>query len=139
MGFFFGGKMIYQSVDSTQKIGVGSSFDLTKKATLDLDINYRSSFWGSLQGLWIHVSSATSSPTKITFRICSDTLGDKMLVTDTEGDLFFGITSATTGSVVYKIDIPLLLSTETVYLMAKTDTGTVNIDEVVLSWQQEEQ
>ena len=126
---------LYQAIDNVAKTSVGTSFATAKKATLDLNVDYRSAFWGSFQGLWIHTSSAASSPTKITIRICTDTSGDDIIIPDSDADLSFGITTATKGLACFKIDIPLFLSAETVYLYAKTDTGTVTIDKVVLTWE----
>ena len=124
----------FKAEDDVAKASVGSSFDAAKKATLSLDVDYRESFFGSWEGVWIYVSSIASSPTKLTCRICTDANGDDIVITDTQADLSVGITTATKGSVVYKIDLPIVLSTQTVYLFAKTDTGTVTIDKVVMTW-----
>lgn len=129
--------MIYEAIDNVAKTTVNNAFDTAKKATLSLDINYRETFWGYLRGVWVYMSaiSAGPAPTKITMRICKDAAGDEILITDTEADISTGITVANKGSVVYLLDIPCTLSTETLYLFAKTDTGTVTIDKVVLSWE----
>jgi hypothetical protein len=120
---------------STPIASVGTSFATAKKATLTLPRNPSRNFQTKLGGLWIWVSSIAGGATKLTFRIALDVGGDKLLLTDTEGDIFVGTTTATKGSLVYSfLSLPVDLSINDLYLIAKTDAGSVTIDEVSLSW-----
>ena len=128
----------YTSVaeDSTQIASVSSSFSAARKNTIALDVfPSGSNFKGWLHGLVVNVSSIASSPTKLTFRIGTNPDGDSdMVVTDFEGELFTGITTATEGAVSYRINLLTGFTGSTLYIFWKTDTGTCTVDNVKLSW-----
>tara|TARA_R100001244_G_scaffold102266_1_gene76207 strand:+ start:73 stop:474 length:402 start_codon:yes stop_codon:yes gene_type:complete len=114
---------------------VGNTFSLAKKATFSLPINVARNFQAKLGGLWIWVSAIAGGATTLTFRIALDAAGDELLVTDTEGALFPGTTTALDGSIVYSLNnLPVGLSVDELYLIVKTDAGTVTIDKTQLSW-----
>jgi len=110
--------------------------DVNKKIDVDLDFNFRSVFNGILRGLWIRVSSAASSPTAMTIRLAEDTAGDKIIIPDTDSSIAFGLTTTSSGAAVYSIDMRYVSSeAEKLYLFLNTDTGTVNIDSVTLTYE----
>ena len=54
-----------------------------------------------------------------------------------DGSAWTGITTATDGSVTYVLDfIQATPTNDTVYIFYKTDTGTVTIDSVTLTWEE---
>jgi hypothetical protein len=114
---------------------ISNAFDLTKKANLSLDVGYQKSWWGTLKGLWVYGSSAHASTTAMSIMITQDALGDRVLVPSTASAITFGLSSTTSGAAVWAIDLPFKLSTENVYVFIKTDHGTINVDEIVLSWE----
>ena len=116
--------------------GVSSTMDVNKKIDVDLDFNFRSVFNGILRGLWIRVSGAASSPTAITIRLSEDTAGDKIIIPDTDSSIAFGLTTTSSGAAFYSIDMGYVSSeAEKLYLFLNTDTGTVNVDSVTLTYE----
>tara|TARA_Y100001938_G_scaffold150489_1_gene241651 strand:+ start:1767 stop:2177 length:411 start_codon:yes stop_codon:yes gene_type:complete len=126
--------LIKKSTDTTQKTSVGNSYDAAKKATLVLNMPSGFPLNFHLEGLWVQMSSLNSSPTKLTIKISKDANGDECIVTGTESTIETGVTTATDGSCVYKIDLDYVFSSSSVYVFFKTDTGTVSVDAVELTY-----
>ena len=121
--------------DDTSIASVSSSFNTARKNSFSMSVpTTGANFKGWLHGLVVQVSAISSSPTKLTFRICTDAAGDKILITDTDGDLFTGISEATEGSVSYRLNLLVGITGQDLYVFWKTDTGTCTIDSVMLSW-----
>jgi len=123
--------------DDTSLASVGTSFDANKKHTIKLgSFPDESRFIGKISAVTIHVSSI-SSASEVSFRMTSDSTGDKTLLSGLDGDLDVGITTATDGSVTYVFSfIQSVPTNDTVYLFYKTDTGSVTIDEVIITWEE---
>lgn len=85
-----------------------------------------------LTGIYLYVTTI-SSATALTVGISRDAGGDEWLMPPTAVDLSTGVTTATDGSAVIEmaLDRPALSSTS-VYLWAKTDTGTCTLVEAHL-------
>jgi len=127
-------KIIKKSVDGTQKTSVGTSYDTAKKATLALKMPSGFPLAFHLEGLFIRLSSLNSSPTKLTIKITTDANGDEAIVTGTESTIETGVTTATDGAVVYKIDLDYIFDSSDIYVFYKTDAGTVSVDAVELTY-----
>lgn len=130
-------RYIHRVTTTSAITGVGTSFATAKKAELDLGMFPPGSpFLGRLHSVIYHVSSISSAAT-ITFRLCTDAAGDNMLVTDTDGTIFAGVTTATAGSVSFRLDYDVGLdSGSTVYLFHKVNTGSLTIDSIELCWEE---
>jgi hypothetical protein len=126
--------IIKKSTDTTQKTSVGTSYDGTKKATLSLQMPEGFPLAFHLEGLFIRMSSLASSPTTLTIKITTDSNGDEAIVTGTASTIETGVTTATDGAVVYKIDLDYIFDDSDIYVFYKTDAGTVSIDAVELTY-----
>ena len=126
--------LIKKSSDTTQKTSVTTSYDASKKATLALQMPSNFPLAFHLEGLFIRMSSLASSPTKITMKLTTDSGGDEAIVTGTESTIETGVTTATDGSVVYKIDLDYIFDSSNVYVFFKTDVGSVSVDSVELTY-----
>lgn len=126
--------IIKKSTDTTQKTSVGTSYATAKKATLTLQMPTNFPLAFHLEGLFIRMSSLNSSPTKLTVKITTDADGDEAIVTGTESTIETGVTTATDGSVVYKIDLDYIFDSSDIYVFYKTDAGTVSVDAVELTY-----
>jgi hypothetical protein len=123
---------------------LGTSFDIADVHVHDLApgqrpvvINSRN-WYGKLESLYIRLTSIGAA-TKVTIRITADANGDVVLIPDTEADLVTGITTATTGSAMFSVDLPCFLlesfpGNGTLYVFAKVDAGTPTWSESVLAW-----
>lgn len=133
----------YES-DTTSRASIGTTYDKTKGHSYNLlanrpqfqqNVNWR----GRLEGLNIQVNTIAGGAASLTMRICSDADGDVVLVPDTTATISTGITTATSGSVAFKVDVPLQLpvggpGAGTLYLFVKVDVGTVTMGSSQLSW-----
>jgi hypothetical protein len=105
---------------------LGTSFDIADVHVHDLAPGQRP----------VVINSRNS---KVTIRITADANGDVVLIPDTEADLVTGITTATTGSAMFSVDLPCFLlesfpGNGTLYVFAKVDAGTPTWSESVLAW-----
>ena len=129
---------IHSVYDSTSIASVGTSYDTAKKHTLTLgSYPSGSSFRGHLGSITIHVSSIAGSATQVSFQMTTVAAGDVILADGTGGVLSTGITTATDGTVTYVLDFVATTTTnDTAYVHYKTNTGTVTVDSVTLTWQE---
>lgn len=87
---------------------------------------------GTLSALWIYGDSL-SGANSLTVRVTEDADGDKCIIGDTQVGLSTGITTSTLTSSVIKIEIDVA-DTWPTKVWVKTDTGTVNVREVKITW-----
>tara|TARA_Y100000114_G_C11756580_1_gene327174 strand:+ start:2500 stop:2907 length:408 start_codon:yes stop_codon:yes gene_type:complete len=127
-------KIIKKSVDGTQVTNVGTSYSASKKSTVALIMPGSFPLAFHLEGLFIRMSSLNSSPTKLTVKITTDANGDEAIITSTESTIETGVTTATDGAVVYKIDVDYIFESSNIYVFYKTDAGTVSVDAVELTY-----
>lgn len=83
--------------------------------------------------VFVFVDTIAAGAANITFRVTSDASGDVTIIPDTSAAIVVGITTATVGSVVYKVDIAIPVEDSTVYVWLKTDAGTCKAREITLS------
>ncbi len=124
-----------QSATATPNIaGVSSSFDPSKGVALSIPFYLQGRFFGELKTLWVYMTKTGGDPTAATMRLCKEPDGDLALVTDTESIISFGLTSTTAGTSVWRFDIDVVIEQEMLYFYLKTDTGTITINKVVLTY-----
>ena len=129
---------IHNVHDKTPLTSVGTSYSTGKRHTLTLG-SYPSGspFRGRLGSVKIQVSSIASSAAQVSCLMTTDADGDKGFAEGKQGPLTTGLTTATDGWVVYVLDfVATTQENDTIYVFYKTDTGTVTIDSVTLTWQE---
>lgn len=87
---------------------------------------------GTLSGVFIYCDTRVSANV-ISVRITEDVEGDKCIIADTQVGLAFGLTTATKTSSILKIEIDVA-DTWPSMVWIKTDTGTVNVREIKVTW-----
>mgnify|MGYP003136010099 FL=1 len=87
---------------------------------------------GTLSALWIFCDSKVSANT-LTVRVTEDEDGDKCIIGDTQVGLALGITTPSKTSSVIKIEIDVA-DTWPSKVWVKTDTGTVNVRQIKITW-----
>lgn len=119
----------YASI-TTGTEAIDSSYDLTTAHSHvvqhDPDSDRSNVFLDSISIRLENISSATT----VTMRLCWDAAGDKVVCPDTEATISTGLTTSTTGYVVYAFELPIYGATatdETLYLFIKTNTGTADM------------
>ena len=121
--------------------GISSSYDNSKKIQVDLGFSPRTSvFLAKISLIQILCSnlSADSTPTKITVSFSEDPNGDHMMLTETVTTLQTGRTTATRATGLIRMDVIATMSqdyTDNVYIFAKSDQGTLDIDTVTITWE----
>ena len=96
---------------------------------------------GILETVNLHVHSIAGGATKLTVRVTSDAAGNESILPDATATLATGLGTATTGSVAFSAGVGMtnLNPTQTdttVYVWAKTDSGTCNLKESTLTWRE---
>ena len=134
---------VYSTTVTTDRTSVGTSFDTAKNHLHNLNAGSPTrvsgqKFVGRLGTLFIHLTSI-SSATKLTVRVSRDSDGDEMIVPDVTATIATGVTTAADGSVAIDIDVPYAEpnNTDSMYVITKTDTGTVTLSESTFSWSDE--
>ena len=129
---------IHNVYDATPLTSVGTSYAIGKRHTLTLgSFPDGSPFMGHLGSVKIQISSLASSAAQVSFLMTTDAGGDEYFADGTDGPLTLGVSEATDGGVIYVLDfVASTQVNDTVYVFYKTDTGTVTIDSVTLTWQE---
>lgn len=81
--------------------------------------------------------SSAPKPTKATLCISEDSSGDEFILTSTESIIQYGISDATKGTAIWRIDGVIALDlnlNDEVYCWIKTDHGTLDINQIVITW-----
>ena len=95
-----------------------------------------STFLGRIDTITVNVS-AISSASVITLAITEDAAGDSHILTDTNSTVFTGKSTATKGAAMWKMDSIVYMNSNIAYVWLKTNTGTVNVDDVQITFEEE--
>ena len=115
--------------------GITDTMDVNNYILLDLDFNYVQAFSGIFKNLWIRCSNIHASTTAITMRITTDQAGDNILSTNTASAISFGLTSSTSGTAAWLLDITWISRIEKVYVFLEADHGTFDFEEAILTYE----
>lgn len=113
--------------------GIGTSYDVNKKTDIYLSYSGTKYFNTTLNLIHIRLSSITTG-TVVSIKMTSDSGGDDIFLSDTSGSIDYGLSTATKGVVQLDISSMLYDESETFYIFAKVDSGSANIDEVIITY-----
>ena len=117
---------------------ISNSFDIDKKVEIDLNYSPRTArFIAEVSLISVYCSSLSTSPKadNITIKISEDADCDRYVLTSTQTDLEYGETTATKATGMLKMQVTIALEkADTVYVLVKTNQGTLTIDEVVITY-----
>tara|TARA_R110000824_G_scaffold24291_1_gene85757 strand:- start:181 stop:582 length:402 start_codon:yes stop_codon:yes gene_type:complete len=88
---------------------------------------------GQASGLFVFVS-AVSGSSSLSCVLTEDQAGDRPLMPETTAAIQAGMTTATKGGIVIRIDLRIYDSEEPIYLWCKSDAGSCTIDDVLLTY-----
>ena len=118
--------------------GVGNTYDIAKKIEIDLGYTPRTArFISEVSLISVYCSSLSTSPKpdNITIKISEDEDCDRYVLTSTETDLEYGETTATKATGMIKMQVTVsLIKADTVYVLVKTNQGTLTIDQIVITY-----
>ncbi len=126
---------IYTAISTGAVNGINTDFEADEEVTIALNTPHPTRvvgqpFVGHLGALYVDVTVASGSPTKLTIRVTTSDVGDhSIILPDTEATLAAGISTAAQVSATYSIDVPYsdLTKTDTVYVFFKVDAGEINV------------
>ena len=114
--------------------GITTSFNAAKGIPITIPSYLSGRFFGELKALWIYVTATSGAPTTATMRLTKEADGDLSLVTDTDSIISYGLTSTSTGSSVWRFDLDIAIDQQILYAFIKTDTGTLTVDKITLTY-----
>lgn len=88
-----------------------------------------------ISGIYIQVDNIVGAAS-ITMRVTQDAAGDLIIVPDTTANLSTGITTATRGGVVFKVDIDYKHTDSIAWMHFRTNAGNCNIRVVDFIWEE---
>lgn len=120
-------------------IGVSSTYNASKTHIIDLkqpplfpvEPEY---FQFLLEQIRINIKSISGGASKIIFKICADSSGNETVIPSTSLTIDIGTSDVSLGSVSARLNIIPYLASDVVYLFFKTNTGTVTIDQSIITW-----
>lgn len=120
---------------ASQPTSIGTSYDLNKRISIDMDMFPPTQPYEGLLSLIIVQLQNINTATKLTLRICRDQAGDKMIITDTESDIYTGVTTSTNGTAIFELGAYVKLKTAgDLHCFLKTNTGTVDLDFIDITY-----
>jgi len=115
--------------------GIATSFDLAKIITIDMGMFPPDAAYRGFVSIIRAQLSSISSATTCTIRICADTTGDEMLLTDTTSNIFTGLTTATKGTAMWAVEGFLgLQENDKFHVFLHVNNGSVTADYVEITW-----
>jgi hypothetical protein len=124
------GKFLHFSdVTGSQTVTTSFSTSVRHDHTLDwAGANDGTRFFGVVNGLEV-LLTGDAAPTKCTVRVTKDAAGDVVIVPDTEATMVAGVTTSTTKSAAYRVDIPIRqdlgsAGNKVLYVFVKVDAVT---------------
>ena len=136
------GKFIHNSTHTGLTIALTNAYAAGTRHPIPLNQDMGTSVGNKagvarLSALWVRVDTIAAGATSLTVRLSRDTAGDQPWVGDTTATISTGITTATAGCVLIKIDVDYKhLADANVYLHAKTNAGSCNIKAIELTWEE---
>jgi hypothetical protein len=140
MPIFQIGKDIKGSLITLERATVGTSYDTAKSHTHpigrnDASLGYDAAY-GTCESIWIEFDNLLSSAATVDILICADANCDIPIFEATGVTLTLGVTTATVGTAQVYIGMPWYCGADTpnVYLVAKTDAGSIDIQKSQITW-----
>lgn len=130
------GRFLHINENETQVAAVGTAYNLAKIHTIDTQYNpgrIGTEFRGYLEQITMQVGTINLAA-NVTFKITMDAAGDQCVVPSTEVPIEIGTTTATAGTCIVKIDVPVHAIGVDLFLFVKVDAGTVTLTKSTFAW-----
>ena len=89
-----------------------------------------------ISAIYIQVDTIAAGATALTIRVTHDAAGQTIIVPDTTATISTGITTATAGGIVLKVDVDYKRSDSVAWIHFKTNAGTCNVRVVDFVWEE---
>lgn len=139
------GKFIHNSAHPGLALGATNAYAAAARHNLELNADQNNVVGSTsasgrgvarLSGLYVFVNTIAAGATQLTVRLTRDLNGDIPVIPDTTATITTGVTTATSGSCVYKIDVDYLHSDDNIYCWIKTNAGTCTVYRLELTWEE---
>ena len=88
-----------------------------------------------ISAIYVKVDSIVGA-TALTLRVTSDAAGDNIIVPDTTATISTGITTATEGGIVIKVDVDYKHEDSIAWMHFRTGVGTCNVKRIDFVWEE---
>ncbi len=128
-------------INSVKPTGIGTDYDVTKVVPIHLRFTPKTArFIAKVSAVICRFTNLDigNKPEELTMCITQDIEGDKYVVTDTVTTIQHGLSTSTLGGGEFRIDTILSLTSEDYdhfYIFFKVDKGTLDVDEVIVTWE----
>lgn len=113
---------------------IGTSYDVNKRTEITLSYDRKKFFLSKLGTIKISCSSVVSATT-ISIKMTDDATGNIGFLPDTSAALDIGLTDTSKAFCVIDISSMLYSDVETFYCFVKVDTGSLNVDEITITFE----
>jgi len=135
----------FHSSQTTGTDALSTSFSAVRAhnltAGLPAFMQSRTSWLGFLESLCAQVTTIAGGATSLIVRVTKDVTGDECVIPDTTATISTGVTTATSGSVVFSSGVGLgnynpSQTDAIVYVWVKTNAGTAVLTQTTLIWRE---
>ncbi len=107
---------------------------LASDGTINPALTTASPVRARLGALYMSVDTIAGACNAITMRVCSDAAGDIPILGDTTATISTGVTTASSGGVTFKFDIPYSATNSNFYVFWKCNADTCQVRTIQVSW-----
>ena len=139
------GKYIHNSAHPGLTLGATNAYAAAARHNVELNADQNNVVGSTsasgrgvarLGGLYVFVNTIAAGATQLTVRLTRDLAGDIPVIPDTTATITTGVTTAATGSCVFKIDVDYLHTDDNLYCWIKTNAGTCTVYRLELTWEE---
>lgn len=89
-----------------------------------------------ISAIYVKVDTIAGGCTALTLRVTQDAAGNNIIIPDTTATLSTGITTATEGGIVLKVDVDYKHDDSIAWMHFKTNAGTCNVKIIDFVWEE---
>lgn len=139
------GKFIHNSEHTGLALGATNAYAAAARHNLELNADQNNVVGSNtttgrgvarLSALYVFVDTIAGGATQLTVRLTRDLAGDVPVIPDTTATITTGVTTATSGSCVYKIDVDYVHANDNLFCWIKTNAGTCTVFRLELTWEE---
>lgn len=139
------GKFIHNSEHTGLALGATNAYAAAARHNLELNADQNNVVGSNtttgrgvarLSALYVFVNTIAGGATQLTVRLTRDLNGDIPVIPDTTATITTGVTTATTGACVYKIDVDYVHGNDNLFCWIKTNAGTCTVYRLELTWEE---
>lgn len=88
-----------------------------------------------ISAVYLEVTTIAAGATQLTMRLTRDSNADFCVVPETTATIATGVTTGTSGSVVFKVEADAFLETKSLFLTVRTNLGTAVLTRAIVTYE----